>query len=249
RCQQTLKDYLHTRHKVTPQQKYKLIRDMIVAVKVMHENGIAHRDLSEINVMVNVNPGSLLKDNSLRPKAVIIDFGRALFVRAEDVSKWSTRKYGLEELKLLPKIYTAPDHGYKRYRSICTLPKHKQDHDVLPYPVDPLAEDVYSLGILIWRTLSQQNPWPGVFDEDIRGLREIVGNEERMHKEICRSIKGMKCRELLLGCLAVNPEERWTAKILFDWIWNSHNRRRLIREFGTHFQGRNASRKASVHGE
>ncbi|KAK9709862.1 hypothetical protein K7432_008746, partial [Basidiobolus ranarum] len=244
RYQKTLKEYLHARHKISPHQKYKLMRDMIAAVKILHDQGIAHRDLSEVNVMVNEVDGVYLKDDTLRPKVILIDYGKARLTRKEDIQKWYLKALLPEEEQLLPRIKTIPDHGYKRYRSINTLPRTKKDWDVLPHSIDPLAEDIYSLGILLWRTFTQQNPWVGVFEDDIKGLRQIVGNEQRHRAEICKAIPGTKCRELLFGCLAVNDRDRWDVNYLSEWIWNKENRTQLISEIDRDFSGRHSTRRS-----
>ncbi|ORX91126.1 kinase-like protein [Basidiobolus meristosporus CBS 931.73] len=244
RYQKTLKEYLHVRHKISSHQKYKLMRDMIAAVKILHEHGISHRDLSEVNVMVNEVDGVYLKDGTLRPKVILIDYGKARLTQKEEIQKWYLRALPPDEEELLPRIRTVPDHGYKRYRSINTLPRSKKDWDILPHSINPFAEDIYSLGILLWRTFTQQNPWAGVFDDDIKGLRHIVGDTVRLRAEICKAIPGQKCRELLFGCLTVDDADRWDINQLSEWIWNKENRMQLISEFDQDFSGRHSIRRS-----
>ncbi|KAK9727673.1 hypothetical protein K7432_001610 [Basidiobolus ranarum] len=238
RYQKTLKQYLHIRYNISPQQKYKLMRDLIAAVKVLHDLGIAHRNLSEENIMVNEIEGIFLKDGTLRPKVFLIDYGKARFTRREDIQRWYLYPLAPEEEKLLPRITSTPDHGYKRYRSIKTLPRSKNDIATLSHDINPFAEDIYSLGVLLWRIFTQQCPLACVFEDDILGLRQIVSDEHRLRTEICKAIPGSKCRELLFGCLAVNDVDRWSVDELSKWIWNQQNRKQLIYEIERDFNGK-----------
>ncbi|ORX91930.1 hypothetical protein K493DRAFT_226896 [Basidiobolus meristosporus CBS 931.73] len=230
RCQQTLRQYLHGRCSISAAQKYKLMRDLIVAVKELHDQGISHRNLSEGNVMINEVEGDILQDGQPRPKVVLIDFRKAQFTRKEDIQQWRVSLLDSEEENLLPKTSTLPDHESKRYRSVVTLPRSKYHTDLLPLIIDPLAEDVFSLGVLLWQIATQRNPWTGIFEDDIMGLRQIVGDERRLRIEICRTVPGNRCRELLFGCLGVRAEDRWNLQQLSGWIWNPDNRKQLIWE-------------------
>ncbi|CAG8625381.1 7717_t:CDS:2 [Funneliformis mosseae] len=118
----TLKEYaFNTRAPLTGEQKFKLIHDMIKGIKALHDAGFAHRDLSEVNMMVNCTT-ELLSDGNAKPELVIIDFGKAEFINRDDVLAWSVGEVTNDKLEHLPRIKTVPDHGYKLYREIVSDP-------------------------------------------------------------------------------------------------------------------------------
>jgi len=114
----TLKAYAtNARRHPSPCQKISLIRDMVVALSDIHESGLAHRDLSEVNIMIDEDFTNKLEDNTPRPLVRVIDFGKSVFVKPEEVQRWSIREtVPKEELELLPMVVLVPDHGYKLYR-------------------------------------------------------------------------------------------------------------------------------------
>lgn len=80
KCNETLKRYAFGTHsRITGEQKYKLILDMVKGIKALHDAGFAHRDLSEVNVMVN-DTSEMFADGSEKPELIIIDFGKAKFI-------------------------------------------------------------------------------------------------------------------------------------------------------------------------
>jgi serine/threonine protein kinase len=90
---------------------------MTAAISEIHRSGLAHRDLSEVNIMIDEDPVRKLADNTPRPVVRVIDFGKSVFVRPDDVKRWSVREViSDEELELLPMVVLNPDHGYKLYR-------------------------------------------------------------------------------------------------------------------------------------
>ncbi|CAG8497123.1 289_t:CDS:2 [Paraglomus brasilianum] len=232
RYQYTLKDYaFNSRRHLTAEQKYKLVLDMVKGVRAIHNAGFAHRDLSEVNIMVTERTDQKLLDGSNTPELVIIDFGKAEFVRPEDVMRWKVKEISSETLNLLPLIQTGPDHGYLLYRSIATLPRTKNDQRILPTPIDPLAEDIYSLGVLIWRTFSGQAPWDGILDSDLKSLRGIVSDAAQIRFYIEKSIRGQTSRELLLRCITVKPQTRNTAETLFRWLSHLDVKEAILKEW------------------
>jgi len=90
---------------------------MVAALCSIHGAGLAHRDLSEVNIMVDEDPLLKLEDNTPRPWVRVIDFGKSVFVEPEEVKRWSMKDHvSDEELALLPLVVLPPDHGYKLYR-------------------------------------------------------------------------------------------------------------------------------------
>ncbi|KAG0203091.1 hypothetical protein BGX28_004522, partial [Mortierella sp. GBA30] len=240
----TLKDFAtNARRHPSPCQKLSLVRDMVAAVSAIHGAGLAHRDLSEVNIMVDEDPVQRLADNTPRPWVRIIDFGKSVFVEREEVKRWSMKEQvPEEELALLPLVVLPPDHGYKLYRSILTLPRSKYDHTPLP-PVDPRSEDVYSLGVLIWRTFSGKSPWSGAIEDDIKRLRYIVSTDEQIQFEVEREVIGKRSRELLMKCLTAEAETRSTARQLQEWLEQPEVLQELRREFEIIGGGRKKTRK------
>ncbi|KAF9183435.1 hypothetical protein BGZ50_004238 [Haplosporangium sp. Z 11] len=240
----TLKAYAtNTRRHPSPCQKLSLVRDMVSAICSIHGAGLAHRDLSEVNIMVDEDPVQRLSDNTPRPWVRVIDFGKSVFVEPEEVKRWSMQeKVPEEELALLPLVVLPPDHGYKLYRSILTLPRSKHDHTPLP-PVDPRSEDVYSLGVLIWRTFSGKSPWNGAIEDDIRTIRYLVSSDEQIQFQLEREVAGRKSRELLLKCLTAEASTRWTAGQVREWLEQPEVLAELLKEFQALGGGRKRTRK------
>ncbi|CAO3565508.1 unnamed protein product [Mortierella alpina] len=240
----TLKQYAtNARRHPTPCQKLCLVRDMVSAMCDIHKAGLAHRDLSEVNIMVDEDTKERLADQSPRPRVKVIDFGKSVFVDRQEVERWSMEdKVSEEELALLPLVVLPPDHGYKLYRSILTLPKNKQDHTPLP-PLDPRAEDVYSLGVLIWRTFSGKSPWDGTIEDDLKTIRYLVSNDAQIKFQLEREVVGPVSRQLLLHCLTAQAETRWTTQQLKDWLDQPEVADELLKEFEALGGGRKKVRK------
>ncbi|KAG0261278.1 Receptor-interacting serine/threonine-protein kinase 1 [Mortierella polycephala] len=240
----TLKQYAtNARRHPTPYQKLYLVRDMISAMCAIHQAGLAHRDLSEVNIMVDEDPKERLEDHSPKPRVKVIDFGKSVFVDPDEVQRWSMQdQVSKDELDLLPMVVLPPDHGYKLYRSILTLPKTKHDHSPLP-PVDPQSEDVYSLGVLIWRTFSGKSPWDGTIEDDLKAIRYLVSRDAQIKFQLEREVAGPISRELLLHCLTAQAETRWTTRQLKEWLDRPEIARELLREFEALGGGRKKVRK------
>ncbi|KAG0039635.1 hypothetical protein BGZ82_007363 [Podila clonocystis] len=240
----TLKAFAtNARKPLTACQKLSLVLDIVEAVALIHGAGLAHRDLSEVNIMVSEDPVDRLADDSPRPWIRVIDFGKSVFVRPDDVKRWSIQEQvSDEELALLPLVVLPPDHGYKLYRSILTLPRSKGDHNPLP-PVDPRLEDVYSLGILIWRIFSGKSPWNGAIEDDLKTIRYLVSSDSQIKFQIEREVLGKISRELLLKCLTSESETRSTAEEVKDFLAQEGVAAELLKEFEALGSGRKKTRK------
>ncbi|KAJ2962094.1 hypothetical protein NQZ79_g2819 [Umbelopsis isabellina] len=268
RYQQTLKKYchVHSHHRLSAHQKYHVIWQMLLSMKAIHEVGLAHRDLSEVNIMVNEVEDEVLEDGTLRPELFLIDFGKAIFCEPEDVRSWwcevprlegdydgdvvpETRKEMEEWCEALPWVKGKPDHGYKMYRSIQTLPKTRQDSDVLPWLIHPQKEDMYSIGVIIWKTFAETEPWEGVLDTDIKGLRYMVEDDFRIEKSVNKDVPGEYSRKLLFSCLKTSPHERQTAAEILEWFEQPEVKEKLIEEWTIFAPEKRANRRAkSMYG-
>ncbi|KAF7727090.1 hypothetical protein EC973_008053 [Apophysomyces ossiformis] len=267
----TLKDYghLHSHHRLTAYQKYDIIHQMLMCLKTVHEAGIAHRDLSEVNFMINTIDGEL-EDQSSKTCLYLIDFGKSVFCNALDMREWFVEiaegkeradhddeddlsPKSAEELQLwcanLPWIKGKPDHGYRMYRSIQTLPKTRTDTQTLPWLIHPQAEDMYSATVMIWKIFTETEPWRGILDSDIQGLRYVAEDDYRIQKAIEHEVQGELSRQLLLKCLRTQPQDRETAANVLEWITREDIRNGLITEWKIYSAETRASRRAkSLHG-
>lgn len=250
RYEMTLKDYLKTnkyRH-LSSYQRMDVIIQMLRSIKIIHENGIAHRDLSTVNFMVSVNPDKKpLDDGSPKIDLFLIDFGKSIFFRPEEARRWwvcsneqdvykdETKPKTIEELtiwcKNLPMVMARPDHGYMFYRSIQTLPKSVKDHHLLKHLVNPYQEDLYSVGTLIWKIFSGKEPWPGVFDTDYKMLRDSVSTDYNIDHIIDREVSGEMSNALLKKFVRADPDQRRSAAEVLDWIVQPHVVEGLISEW------------------
>lgn len=263
RYQITLKQYthVHSHHRLTAYQKYDVIHQMLICMKTIHEAGLAHRDLSEVNIMVNTIEGQHLEDGSEKVCLYLIDFGKAVFCEADDVREWfvdvprAEWEYDgdvvpetKEELdtwcESLPWVKGKPDHGYRMYRSIQTLPKTRSDNQVLPWLIHPQAEDMYSIGVMIWKVFTDTEPWRGILDTDLQGLRYVAEDDYRIQRALEGEVHGELSRQLLLRCLKTRPQDRDTAKDILDWISQETVQTGLIGEWKMYSSDTRGSRRA-----
>jgi serine/threonine protein kinase len=265
RYQTTLKQYthVHTHHRLSAYQKYDVIYQMLVCMKTIHEAGLAHRDLSEVNIMVNTVEGQYLEDGSEKVCLYLIDFGKAVFCQPEDVRDWfvdvprAEWEYDgdvvpetKEELdtwcETLPWVKGKPDHGYRMYRSIQTLPKTRSDNQVLPWLIHPQAEDMYSIGVMIWKVFTDTEPWRGILDTDLQGLRYVAQDDYRIQRALEGEVHGELSRQLLLKCLRTRPQDRETARDILDWISQEPIKEGLIGEWKMYSSDTRSARRAKT---
>ena len=253
RYQMTLKQYTHahSHHRLTAYQKMDLVIQMLECMETIHKAGLAHRDLSEVNFMVN-KTSEKLRDGSPRAELFLIDFGKSAFTRGEDVRRWwiehptdLSKEYNGEVVPLtkldldiwcqqLPWIRSKPDHGYRLYRSVQTLPRSRTDNEDLPWLIDPLAEDMYSIGTIIWKVFSETEPWYGILDTDLKGLRETVSEDYRIERALEREVSGKLSKQLLLKFLKVSPEQRESPLKILHWLKDMSIQNGLIAEWEEH---------------
>ncbi|OBZ89240.1 hypothetical protein A0J61_02725, partial [Choanephora cucurbitarum] len=89
RYQKTLKQYTHahSHHRLTAYQKMDLILQMLESIATLHRAGLAHRDLSEVNFMVNQTEYKL-RDGSPKAALYLIDFGKSTFTSPDVCRCW-----------------------------------------------------------------------------------------------------------------------------------------------------------------
>ncbi|KAI8071389.1 hypothetical protein BC940DRAFT_331195 [Gongronella butleri] len=275
RYSQTLKQYTHphSHHALTAYQKMDIVRQMVQCIECIHAEGIAHRDLSEVNFMVDeARDQPPLADGTFGARVYLIDFGKAIFLTPDEMKRWwiepkpdddaSSTSSGTREDELatgstppstttprtrrapdlvpldqyegevmprnqeelaqwcmdLPWVRVKPDHGYRHYRSIQTLPRNRTDQNVLPWLVNPFAEDMYSIMTLIWKVFTSTEPWHGILDNDLRALRDIVRDDANMEARIDKEVPGKHSKALLLLCLRAHPDNRKNAAQVLAWL-------------------------------
>ncbi|KAI8326937.1 kinase-like domain-containing protein [Choanephora cucurbitarum] len=268
RYDMTLRDYLnaHTYQRLTHYQRFDIIVQMIQSIHEIHQAGIAHRDLSTVNFMVNLQKEDhdRLPDGSSKVDLYLIDFGKAILLSPEEAQRWwvntnecyvyqdEVKPTTPEELtiwcKNLPYVMARPDHGYRFYRSIQTLPRSQRDHLLLDHMIDPIAEDVYSLGTLVWKMFSGKEPWPGIFDTDIKILRDSVSSDERIDIILEREIPGPMSKQFLRLFLRAEPWKRRTTADILAWLDQPTVMQSLLNEWDFSLGSRNVTPAASRKG-
>lgn len=247
RYEMTLKQFLRKNPKLTACQRLQMITQLLKSISTIHEFNIAHRDVSTVNFMVNTKNTELLEDGSSCIELFLIDFGKAVFFDPKAAAKWwvnsdevniyrdEVKPKTTQELiiwcKSLPFMMAKPDHGYRFYRSIKTLPRHRNDHTLFPYLIDPAAEDIFALGSLVWKVLSGMEPWPGIFDTDLRSLRETVEDDYNIRALINREVPGITSRALLYMFLRAEPFDRRPAAEILSWLESPGIRQTLLNEW------------------
>ncbi|KAL0084892.1 hypothetical protein J3Q64DRAFT_1619682, partial [Phycomyces blakesleeanus] len=249
RYSKTLKQYthLHSHYRLTAHQKMDLVEQIFESMSTIHRLGIAHRDISEVNFMVSESKNKILKDGSKGADLYMIDFGKAVLTRKEDVVYWWIERPKIDgeydgqmqpedekALKLwcdkLPWVTAKPDHGYRHNRSIQTLPKTRGDTSVLPWLIHPIAEDMYSISTVVWKIFAETEPWHGILDTDLRGLRDTVKDNYRIERSLEREVAGELSQKLLLHCLKTDPVDRHSADDVIRWMSKPDVREGLIKE-------------------
>lgn len=254
RYEMTLKDYLHqhTHQRLNAEQRMHIVLQMLESINISHQAGIAHRDLSTVNFMMN-------SDASL----YLIDYGKAVFLHPRDAKRWwvesderesyqeDVKADSREELAVwcrnLPYVMAKPDHGYRFYRSIQTLPRTERDRTLLPHLIDPAAEDIYSLGTMIWKIFSGLEPWPGVFDTELKKLRETVKSDFSIDYMLDKSMPGPISKMFMQMFLRVDPQDRLSAEDILHWMKQEDIRDALIEEWSASNGSRRSAAKNNAY--
>ena len=128
----SLEDVLDAEGHLGPQRIVRLVRQMIDILDYAHGQGVVHRDLKPANILI-VNEGT---DHE---QVKILDFGIAKIMRREGI------------LEFAQTMETMAAMGTPHYMA----PEQVRGKDV-----DPRA-DLYALGVIIYRMVSQRYPFKG----------------------------------------------------------------------------------------
>ena len=127
----SLDDFLRKEKRLTPEKAFEIMEPIALGVAAAHGNGITHRDLKPLNVM-------LKKDHPLAQAVKVLDFGLAKMKASESVSSLIMAKTN----NLL---------GSPHY-----MPPEQWDNE----GVDSRT-DIYSLGIILFQMLTGDVPFKG----------------------------------------------------------------------------------------
>jgi serine/threonine protein kinase len=133
-----------------------------------------------------------------------------------------------------------------KHRSIQTLPKTRSDNQVLPWLIHPQAEDMYSIGVMIWKVFTDTEPWRGILDTDLQGLRYVAQDDYRIQRALEGEVHGELSRQLLLKCLRTRPQDRETARDILDWISQEPIKEGLIGEWKMYSSDTRSARRAKT---
>jgi hypothetical protein len=108
---------------------------------------------------------------------------------------------------------------------------------------------MYSIGVIIWKTFAETEPWEGVLDTDIKGLRYMVEDDFRIEKSVNKDVPGEYSRKLLFSCLKTSPHERQTAAEILEWYEQPEVKEKLVEEWTIFAPEKRANRRAkSMYG-
>ncbi|KAI9292884.1 hypothetical protein K502DRAFT_62064 [Neoconidiobolus thromboides FSU 785] len=243
------------RYKLTGRFKFHIIYQLVLKLNLIHQYDIVHNDLSEVNVLLtksliellnireeneenindikkHLNPYNLKDIKEYEP--IIIDFGKSMSLNMNFIKNIQVKRHSLinkDDLIHLPLIKLCkPEHGFVLYRSILTIPIHHKQEFIQPIKLyDPKKEDIYSLGILIFRILTNLSPWGGVLEKQLKQIREIIEDPIEQYKHLKRDLKDNNCwLELLCFLLHPKPELRWNSREIVKYL--KVNAKKLLEE-------------------
>lgn len=139
--------------RVSKLQLKTIVKDICIAVSVMHQEGFAHCDLKSDNILLNFDK----KDNRIH--ALLTDLGISKIVDTKRVQAVNGLK--LVRIQGLSMRYAAPEVilNFLHHQIAQQLGKQPDDGDSDPQSVDQRAADIYSVGCLVLECLNGDRPW------------------------------------------------------------------------------------------
>jgi len=182
--------YLHTQEDKAPLESHLLLHlcsGMASALAAVHSMGIAHRDIKSPNfLMQEPKPGSPF------PDPILCDFGLA---RSTDDDKFESIK-GYSPRYAPPEVF-ARIHLRNASNTV----------------EDDKMADVYSLGVVLWETMTRTVPWDGMSNDDIelhvRGGGRVPQLEIDEHDRIL-----VLLNNLVDSMLHSSPDRRPTVMVV-----------------------------------
>jgi serine/threonine protein kinase len=102
---------------------------------------------------------------------------------------------------------------------------------------------------MIWKIFTETEPWRGILDTDLQGLRYVAEDDYRIQRALEHEVHGELSRQLLMKCLRTRPQDRWTAADILDWCGQDNVRTGLLNEWKMYSSETRATRKVkSMYG-
>lgn len=188
-----------------------VVYQLLLAVKFIHDRGIAHRDIKLDNVMfVSSDPNSLFVQ--------LIDFGLAAWRDKNVVRRSTTPSRRL-------KINSADDVvSVRRLKTFCgTLPY--MSPEVLKQSYD-YHGDLWSLGVLVFELITGGLPFQG---ESEQRLVKQIRKGRVDYSSPSWSRLSPSALELVQHLLVPRPHDRWSAASALRSPWFFHCKREIER--------------------
>lgn len=171
-----------------------ITKEILKGLKLLNDNGIAHRDIKDENVIV-------LNKNTNKPVIKIVDFGFSCYYKLSLDKKLSCSNVKGTKLFMAPEVLR---------------------QEVLKNPSLYQYSDVWAVGIIIWEFLMMNDPpipvdlYPEFntknYNPDV--MREIYKKE--IKESLPKLPSGIKC--FILACLEPNSLNRPTASELLSLL-------------------------------
>ena len=181
--------------------RLKLALDIAIGLKNLHDLGILHRDIKPQNIFV-------YDKHEETPHAVLADLGSACEMKDFKEMKKFTGSYAW----FSPEIAKTIEPG-------------ETETKVLPGWLETMTDkaDVWGLGCVFFLLFKGGSlSWQRVLASDGRG-RQVAKNtaklkEKKVIEEIKNSPLDPKLKLLITGMLQVNPEKRWSALEVYEFL-------------------------------
>ncbi len=178
---------LHSEKTLSWKEGYEIVVDIAKGLTFLHENGIIHRDLKSLNVLLD-------KAN----QAKISDFGLSRITFFSDNDNEQPALEGAAPIKgnKIGKAGTVPWIAPELFRQ-------GQDYT--------LACDVYSFGMIIWEIMTRSEPYAHIAALELVERWVQEGNREKIPEEAPPIL-----RELTVNCWAGDPTMRPTMEVVLE---------------------------------